>query len=88
MGTQVVIQLADIESAGWEISYEKYEIVVGETYEGDPIWETGLDTVICKDGYRFKSYCEEAFVADCNSWGPNKPLFEQVGLLDLPHVYI
>lgn len=85
MGVQLLIQTQDLETAGWSISYDEYEIYVGDTPEGDPIWEPHRDLIIRKGAHEFRSYLDSAFMADCNTWGPNRALFEQAGLLELPH---
>ena len=88
MGIQIVIEVEDLQAAGWQVSYDAHEMCVGETHEGDPVFETLTNMVITKANARAVSYSDNAFVADCNYWGSNRGLFESWGLLDIPHKFV
>ena len=85
MGTQITIEIKDLEDAGWKCT-------VGEDYywskdcDGNDYKEKYKCLVISKGTWEFCSYVEDCFFADCNTWGRNIHIFKEAGLLDIPHV--
>ena len=81
MGTQLYILASDMEAAGWK----SRDVVVSQGY-----WDTTL--VVVREWWHaeygvLSAYAVSGgdFFADCNEWGGNRPMFEDVGLFEMPH---
>jgi hypothetical protein len=85
MGTQITIEIEDLEAAGWKCTVD-YDTNWEYDEEGNEIECDHRFLVIRKDSWEFCSYCEDCFNADCNAWGRNTPLFKEAGLFDIPHI--
>ena len=85
MGIQITIERDALEAAGWEISHVT-DPAIWDDDQQYVIHPEMTNMVISKGVNVFHSYCEDAFFADCNDWGGNKPLFKAAGLLDIPHI--
>lgn len=85
MGTQITIKRKALEDAGWTIS-SHIDPAIWDDDAQFLVYPKTSRMVISKGDYEFMSYVSDAFCADCNAWGQNRPLFAEAGLLDLPHV--
>ena len=99
MGVQILISDEEMSKAGFagvsELVHEGYlcpdcgglnprcDYCAGN---GDGISQ--YRTVYVKGDIRLPSYADDAFCADCNSWGSNRDYFASLGLLELEHRFI
>lgn len=84
MGVQIKIELEDLIEAGWEIvQVEDKMFDINE--EGHEVEIKFSYCIIEKGKYKFTSYLEYCFYADCNHWGRNYPMFFEAGLFSIPH---
>lgn len=85
MGIQIHIKGADMVKAGWT-RVEEEHVHYTVDYEGNEVPEPYTVTAWSKGDSYLPSYVPGAFCADCNAWGTNKALFDELGLLKLPHI--
>ena len=85
MGTQITIEIKDLEDAGWKCKVD-YDLYFEYDEYDNEIEREYRFLVISKDNWEFNSYAEDCFFADCNSWGRNIHIFKEAGLFDIPHV--
>lgn len=78
MGIQINIETSDMLKAGWTVHMESF----GMHEDGDVLHYL----VFTKGDMRLDSYSDSNFNADCNNWGNNKALFQELGLFALPHI--
>lgn len=83
MGTQIIIEIEDLEEAGWEVGIETLPAIVGG--EGVQSFPETHHLVIRKGEWEFCSYSPKCFYADCNAWGQNRQLFKEAGLFELKY---
>lgn len=99
MGVQILISNEEMSKAGFVKTRELFKegYVCQDCGGNDPSCDycggfgDGIGiyrTVYVKGDVRLSSYADNAFCADCNSWGSNKDYFSSLGLLDLKHRFI
>lgn len=86
MGTQITIEIKDLEVAGWKCITEE-DVYYDYDYDLDEDVESIYSHLIISKGpWEFSSYLSDCFYADCNEWGSNIHRFKEAGLLDIPHI--
>ena len=85
MGIQIFIEQKDMLAAGWECNVETFTSWT-QDYEGNDVPQKWPQAVFTKGDVRLVSYSHKDFSADCKHGGENRALFEELGLLKLPHI--
>ena len=97
MGTQLYILASDMEAAGWKsrdvvVSQGYWDTTLADNYGEEPEW---VPAVVVREWWHaeygvLSAYAVSGgdFFADCNEWGGNRPMFEDVGLFELPHTLV
>ena len=86
MGIQINIKTKHMLAAGWHVYLETDEFHDPDTGH---VVETISYLVFHKptEDIKLCSYSPDSFCADCNNWGQNKALFQELGLFNLPHKF-
>ena len=84
MGIRVFIKQKDMLAAGWKRRVETFTYWVRDN-EGNDVPMQWPQAVFTKDGVRIVSCEYKNLCVNCEPWEKNRPMFQELGLFDLPY---